>query len=172
MKVSTKHSQFSIRNSQLFEQGFTLLEVMVASLLLAMLVTILTMIFNQSSIAWTTGAASVAGLGDTREQMAIVGLKADNILDPQTGRQVISVWNPDGPGLNVEHRTVDRRGQNDVSGALPQMRDPYPSSATLPVTGGNTVGKNAYVVGVTSNGPDRKPNTWDDITTMPEEGMN
>ena len=32
-------------------RGFTLLEVLVASALLAMLVSILTMIFNQSSIA-------------------------------------------------------------------------------------------------------------------------
>ena len=35
--------------------GFTLLEVMVASLLLGLLVTALTMVFNQSSIAWRVG---------------------------------------------------------------------------------------------------------------------
>ena len=40
--------------------GFTLVEVLVASLLLGMLVVILTMVFNQSSIAWRTGKASVA----------------------------------------------------------------------------------------------------------------
>ena len=35
------------------ESGFTLLEVLVASMLLAMLITILTMVFNSSSIAWS-----------------------------------------------------------------------------------------------------------------------
>ena len=46
------------------KKGFTLLEVLVASLLMGMLVTILTMIFNQSSIAWRTGRASVADLAE------------------------------------------------------------------------------------------------------------
>ena len=169
MEESTANSKFEIRNSIIdFKQGFTLLEVMVASLLLAMLVTILTMIFNQSSIAWTTGTASVAGLGRTREKMAIVGLKADNVLDPQNGRQVISIWNPNGAGLNTEHRTVDRRGGDNVPGSLPQMRDPY-QGEYLSVGGGSTDGKDTYIVGVTSDGPDRTPNTWDDITTLPEE---
>ena len=63
-------------------KGFTLLEVMVASLLLAMLVTILTMIFNQSSIAWTTGTASVAGLGDVRRDMSKVGLVPSDLKGP------------------------------------------------------------------------------------------
>ena len=42
-------------------RGFTILELLVAALLLGMLVTVLTMIVNQSSIAWRTG---VAGLLD------------------------------------------------------------------------------------------------------------
>ena len=45
-------------------RGFTILELLVASLLLGMLVTILTMIFNQSSIAWRTGVAGVADLDE------------------------------------------------------------------------------------------------------------
>ena len=152
------------------KRGFTLLEVMVASMLLAMLVTILTMIFNQSSIAWTTGVASVNGLGNVRTKMAIVGLKADNILDPVNGRQVISVWNQSGGSavLNTQGRTVDKKGREYVSGSLPQMLDPAPSD-TLSVGGGSASGRDSYIVGVTSDGPDRTPNTWDDISTMPEE---
>jgi len=149
-------------------RGFTLLEVMVASMLLAMLVTILTMIFNQSSIAWTTGVASIQGLGNARRDMAIIGLKADNILDPMTGREVISVWNPSGSGLNPDGRTVDRNGRQYVSGSLPQMLDPAPNDK-LTVSGGSTQGRGSYIVGVTSDGPDRIPETWDDITTLPEE---
>ena len=42
--------------------GFTLLEVLVASVLMGMLVTILTVIFNQSAIAWRTGKAGVADM--------------------------------------------------------------------------------------------------------------
>ncbi len=147
-------------------RGFTLLEIMVASLLLALLVTILTMIFNQSSIAWTTGTASVAGLGDVRRDMAIVGLKADNMIDPMRHLQVVSVWNEDGNGLrtDTQGRTVDDKGLTS-----PQMRDPY-STETIPVGSGATDGKDTYIVGVTSDGPDMKPETWDDITTMPEEG--
>ena len=41
------------------KRGFTILEMLVASLLLGMMVTVLTMIFNQSSIAWRTGIAGV-----------------------------------------------------------------------------------------------------------------
>ena len=149
-------------------RGFTLLEVMVASMLLAMLVTILTMIFNQSSIAWTTGVASIQGLGNARRDMAIIGLRADNVLDPQLGRQVISVWNPEGKGLNTTGRAVDKNGRQYVSGSLPQMRDPAPND-TLTVSGGSTQGRNSFIVGVTSDGPDRTPETWDDITTLPEE---
>ena len=50
--------------------GFTLLEVLVASVLMGMLVTILTMIFNQSAIAWRTGKAGVADMTDTERQLS------------------------------------------------------------------------------------------------------
>ena len=53
------------------KKGFTILELLVASLLLGMLVTILTMIFNQSSIAWRTGTAVVEDLGDVRESARV-----------------------------------------------------------------------------------------------------
>ena len=44
------------------KKGFTIIELLVASLLLGLLVTILTMVFNQSSIAWRIGTAGVSDL--------------------------------------------------------------------------------------------------------------
>ena len=52
------------------QRGFTLIEVLVASLLLGMLVVILTMVFNQSSIAWRTGKASVAEMDGMRRLLS------------------------------------------------------------------------------------------------------
>lgn len=169
------------------KKGFTLLELMVASLLLAMLVTILTMIFNQSSIAWTTGTASVVGLGNVRRDMSAIGMSSDNALETEgslAGLQVVTLWDPDGNGIRTDTsgRAVDKNGLTQI-----QMRDPYPGGTIQPGTsgGGSGVpganegenqsdggGKATYVVGVTSWGPDRKTggdHTWDDITTMPEE---
>ena len=74
----------------------------------------------------------------------------------------------DGKGLNPNGRTVDLNGRKNVSGSLPQMRDPAPSEM-LSVGSSTHQGRDSYVVGVSSDGPDRQPNTWDDITTMPEE---
>ena len=92
------------------KRAFTLVEVLVATMLLAMLVTILTMIFNQSSIAWTTGVASVTALGDMREDMAVYAAESENALlsdDGQTVLRVTSIWDESGDGLRQdEGRTL------------------------------------------------------------------
>ena len=62
------------------ESGFTLLEILVASLLLAMLITILTMVFNSSSIAWSTGKASVAEMDKVRNNMSAASQVTDNAM--------------------------------------------------------------------------------------------
>ena len=66
--------------------GFTLIEMLVASLLLGMLVTILTMVFNSSSIAWRTGKAGVSQLSLMRRQLSLAGdqsiLKCTGWLTP------------------------------------------------------------------------------------------
>ena len=56
-----------------------------------------------------------------------------------------------------------------VSG-FPAMRDPL-GSATLSFGGGRAKGGDTYVVGVASNGPDGIPETWDDISTFPEDQL-
>ncbi|MBP5791627.1 MAG: prepilin-type N-terminal cleavage/methylation domain-containing protein [Kiritimatiellae bacterium] len=61
------------------KRGFTILELLVASMLLGMLMTILTMIFSQSSIAWRTGEKSVASLDQVRNNMAMLQYESDNL---------------------------------------------------------------------------------------------
>ena len=61
-------------------RGFTLIEVLVASLLLSMLVVILTMVFNQSSIAWRTGKANVAEMDEMRRRLSQIQRQADDVL--------------------------------------------------------------------------------------------
>lgn len=60
--------------------GFTVLELLVASLLLSMLVAILTMVFNQSSIAWTTCLASEAELSGVRVKLSAIHDISDDLL--------------------------------------------------------------------------------------------
>ena len=153
-------------------QAFTLIEIMVATMLLAMLVTILTMIFNQSSIAWTTGVASVTALSDTREEMSVRAIEAEDAIlsdDGNTVLRVASVWADNGSGLRAEGRTL----RNDFERNIPQsnLRDPM-NDNTITISGGNVAQHESYLVGVHSYGPDGKTggdNSWDDISTMPEE---
>ena len=155
-------------------RGFTLLEVLVASALLAMLVSILTMIFNQSSIAWSTGTAAVAGLGDVRQSVALYRNEAENtILSDGAGNArpllVTSVWADDGSGLRDSPRTLTSEfvtTEPDVA----DLADPGANSAGVEtVSGADARGRQTYIVGVTSWGPDGEPGTWDDISTLPEE---
>ena len=160
-------------------RGFTLLEMLVASSLLAMLVTILTMLFSQSSIAWSTGTASVAGMSDVRKAISTYQIEAENAImnDESTpvALQVTSIWADDGSGLktgNDARRTLSKRG--DSWKKRPQamdVADPATGNAgEVPsISSSGSAGRDTYIVGVTSWGPDGKQGTWDDITTMPEE---
>ena len=155
-------------------RGFTLIELMVASLLMAMLLTILTMIFNQSSIAWSTATAGEVALGDVRRDISDNAYLSDNLLEDRgslQGLQVVPLWNPTPGGSDMlrtdtSGRAVDRNG---LQGAGVDMRDPRADSQTISLGGGTPKGQDTYVVGVTSNGPDGEPETWDDITTNPQD---
>lgn len=141
--------------------GFTLLELLVASLLLGLLVMTLTSIFQQNSIAWRTGTAGVAKLGQSRQRMAKIQAYAENALNEQ-GLRVVSAWTTDGA---LRPRGVSRDGQaEDV-----KIEDPAPSGGEIAVSGTSGLSKDSFVIGVKSAGPDRVWNTWDDITTWPEE---
>lgn len=159
--------------------GFTLLEMLVASSLLAMLVTILTMLFSQSSIAWSTGTAAVSGMSDVRKAISGYQLEAENAImnDEATPvpLKVTSIWADDGTGLKTgsdAKRTLSKRSESWLKKPTEtDLADPLTSNAgDVPsITGNSSAGRDTYIVGVTSWGPDGKPGTWDDITTMPEE---
>lgn len=157
----------------MIRRGFTLLEILVATMLLAMLVTILTMIFNQSSIAWTIGLANVTGLGTTREEMAIYADEAEHAIISDDGAdllKVVSVFDEKGSGLRKgTARTLVRSSESGRFDRDSLKDDTSAAGKSYPVTGGNADGRDSYLVGVTSFGPDGERGTWDDISTMPEE---
>lgn len=160
------------------KKGFTLLEVLVASVLMGMLVTILTVIFNQSAIAWRTGKAGVSDMTQTERTLSRIHAMADNVL-PYTGGEnycVVSPWNDsrsdNSAQLNmrgvVKASNVGKK-LDTVSGAF------YASDAGKSYwkrTGlGNPKlsGGSAFIVGVRSAGPDRRFDTEDDISSWPDE---
>ena len=174
--------------------GFTILELLVASLLLSMLVTMLTMMFNQSSIAWRTGVSGVNELEETREQLGgyhdvlddvLPGLAQNNVqggssdnrnLDYRTV-SVFRNWNGSGqlsksvPSQQCSGRLFDRINWGDAN--LSQVsigsaqKGQVISNLKQPTTG---TSRGGYIVGVRSAGPDRKMDTEDDnINTFPED---
>ena len=161
------------------KKGFTIIELLVASLLLGMLVTILTMVFNQSSIAWRTGAAGVADMDDIRDNIAELRDEADNafVWNNEVYRHV-GLWDKDG---NLRDRACDAPGSktmNEVGCRALILRSKM--SATGEVTPndfrpvnvgqtGSTKNSRTYTVNVKSAGPDKTFDTYDDIWSWPDE---
>ena len=154
-----------------------------------MIVTILTMIFNQSSIAWRTGVGNVVNLNQSRRALGMFHDIRDDIL-PGLGQPNVSVGAADNRQLL--YRTVslwDENARNQLR--TPSQRafnkdisikwgnawkfgidDAKTASANDPLSGSddaNPNGRNGFSVGVRSLGPDGKPDTPDDINTWPEE---
>lgn len=160
-------------------KGFTIIELLVASLLLGMLVTILTMVFNQSSIAWRTGAAGVADMDDIRDNIAELRDEADNafVWDNQVYRHV-GLWDKDG---NLRDRACDAPGSKTMNEAGCQaliLRSKMPATGEVtpndfrPVNvgqTGRTGSARTYTVNVKSAGPDREFDTYDDIWSWPDD---
>ena len=158
-------------------KAFSLVELLVASLLLGMLVTILTMIFNQSSIAWRTGTAGVAKLQDTRKQLGTFHDVRDDALPGLTEGKA------SGKSRGVAYRTVslfqprsnklrtDRAYDRIQWGTAPQIGNAGDTqqARTYDLSGGQTVGGTTYTVGVRSAGPNGEFGDEDDITTWPDE---
>ncbi len=161
------------------KRGFTLLEMLVASLLLGMLVSLLTTMFSQSSIAWAAGVATVADMDRTRQDIAAVQAASDVLLDKE-GDVVRSVFQDmTTRQFSRNGRAVERMDSGNSKVSEVKSRFDTPSSwAPIGVNSVGGVGEtgrvgmgdgNAYVVGVTSLGPDGKKDTWDDITTWPTD---
>ncbi len=158
------------------KKGFTLIEMLVASLLMGILITILTMVFNSSSMAWRTGKASVADLDSRRIGMSKLQHQAENALprlkrdgqETATGYYVTGAWSPTSS-------TLRKRSVGNLSDekpiTLPANVWTHPAAANVSVTGSASSGGGAstYKVGVKSAGPDGLWDTSDDITTLPEK---
>ena len=153
------------------KKGFTILELLVASLLLGMLVTILTMIFNQSSIAWRTGIAGVADLEEVRENIAAVRDEADSLyVWNNTMHRILPPWDDAGEvrdrAISVDSESSDDprylKGVNDQT----KQRD----LTVVSVGSGSSAGSiKTYTVNVMSAGPDKEFDTWDDIWSFPDD---
>ena len=153
--------------------GFTLLEVFVASVLMGMLVTILTMIFNQSAIAWRTGKAGIADLTEAERDMARIQALADNALPVAGGQRycIVSPWKVAEEGestvqyndrnvmpidrLNLGLPNIDLKQNNNWIYNLKDATD--------------VIGGKSFIVGVRSAGKDKVFDTEDDISSWPEK---
>ena len=170
------------------KRGFTIIEVLVASLLLGMLVSILTMMFNQSSIAWRTGVAGLMDMDEVRDNIAAVRDEAD-CLYIWNGKfyRTVSIWKE--KSWNSREPFKNRAiGVDDISGQLleyEKMQDGYlvnngglpnPVNDKLDISkigqvsvkaaGSQTPNRN-WIVNVQSSGPNRKYRDYDDIKSNP-----
>ena len=159
------------------KRGFTIIELLVASMLLGMLMMILTMLFNQSSISWRTGAAGVADLDDVRNNVAEVRDEADNayIWNDEVHR-LLGLWNERG---GLRKRAWDAGDENQSANKANYLKargggfnDNAKLSSFKIITVGSGDGGGGfktYTVNVKSAGPDREFGTWDDIWSFPDE---
>ena len=158
-------------------RGFTILELLVASLLLGMLVTILTMIFNQSSIAWRTGVAGVSDLDLVRDNMAELRDEADNIYVWQNSpHRLLSLWDDTD---TLRTRAIDADGgkyQQNETAQLLKSKCKFTDDMKLDKiqiikldSDAKPVAVDTYIVNVKSAGPDREFGTWDDIWSFPDD---
>ena len=176
----------------MMRKGFTLLELLVASLLFGMMMTILTMIFNQSAIAWRTGIAGISDLDEVRERVGRVRNEADNVYiwkenNPRVA-SIVSIWRSDAGSqtgaAKLRGRAVDFNNLEDVSqgekidtllGCVSGTSNERQASqiVTQPsVTcgqGQDGGGDITYVINVKCAGPDREFGTYDDIWSYPDD---
>ena len=162
------------------KKGFTILELMVASLLLGMLMTILTMIFNQSSIAWRTGVAGVADLDDVRDNVAEVREEADNayIWNDKVHR-ILGLWDDDGqlrtrawdaPGSSEEGKENAKAAYLQARGGNFRNNSKLSDFKIISVDRGDPVPPiTTDTINVKSAGPDQEFDTWDDIWSFPDD---
>jgi len=165
--------------------GFTIIELLVASLLLGLLVTILTMVFNQSSIAWRTGIAGTVNMDAVRENIAELREEADNafIYDKKLYR-LTGLWDKNGdlrdracdaPGSTDEEDNKailiggsSRSGDGKWIDSLSNLEPDGFKAAQIGSSSSATSVKN-YTVNVKSAGPNKKFDDYDDIWSFPDE---
>jgi len=156
------------------KRGFTIIELLVASLLLGLLLTILTMIFNQSSIAWRTGLEGVTDLNEVRAKAAAVRDQADSVYVWNDKLYVLqSLWDKDG---NLRARAIGEMNAAFLSRSdVEKGTQESPSVNIGSDSSGDSSGAtsfNTYSVNVESAGPDRNyEETWDNIWSNPVDAL-
>ena len=146
-------------------RGFTLIELLVACLLLSMLITALTMVFNQSSIAWRIGVAGVVNLNETRSDLGKKHDNYDNILPGLVTKEdmqyrAVSLW--DNGALRTDRAFAAAQEQVSYEDAKQGKKQNVRDAGS-----GGT--KSMFTIGVRSRGPDGNPGNADDLTTYPED---
>jgi len=174
------------------KKGFTILELLVASLLLGMLMTVLTMVFNQSSISWRVGKASISDLDDVSDGVSAVHDVADNLYvwdgksylltsiweekersEGQTLKQTRPLASEGGGKLLAN---VNDEGKNsfvmmfrNVDAGVRQRTSPGMWGSEPVGTGVRGDPEKLYTVNVKSAGPNKKFDDYDDIWSFPDE---
>ncbi len=163
------------------KRGFTILELLVATLLLGVLVTILTMIFNQSSASWRIGMASVSDMDDIRDNMAELREEADNaFLYQGTFYRTVGLWNDNG---NLRNRACDASGSSadsedngrfhaNLLNARATNKEDFKPRNIQPISVGDvssTTRFHAYTVNVMSGGPNNNLDDWQAIWSYPDD---
>lgn len=160
-------------------KGFSLIELMVACLLLGMLVSALTMLFNSSSVAWRTGVAGVAELKDVREELGTLHNIMDDLLPglgqkgvEEDGRsldyRIVSVWDPNAENQLRSDRAFTSSFSWGKASKISIGDAKLGTKITLKASNSGAA-SDLFSVGVRSAGPDRQFGTEDDITTWPGE---
>ena len=152
------------------KRGFTIIELLVASLLLGLLMTILTMIFNQSSIAWRTGMAGISDLDEVRAKTAMVRDQADSAyVWNGTIYGLQSLWN-ENDALNT--RAIATMGKKAYFSVSDAEEGANKSPSVNVGSGSSGESFNTYLVNVESAGPDRNyEETWDNIWSNPVDAI-
>ena len=180
-KKAESHSTLFPLPSSLSHQGFTIIELLVASLLLGMLVTILTMIFNQSSIAWRIGVAATSNMDDVRDNIAALREEADNafVYNNEIYRTV-GLWKNDGSGLRdravgVQGSTVfseigaEAKFLKNQANSFVLQRKPWNNNGMIGVDGADKRSNPNFTVNVMSKGPRNDENDWQAIYSQPDD---
>ena len=153
-------------------RGFTIIELLVASLLLGLLMTILTMIFNQSSIAWRTGMAGISDLDEVRAKTAMVRDQADSAyVWNGTIYGLQSLWDESDKSDKFNTRAIATMGNAYFS--VSDAEEGANKSPSVNVGSGSSGESfNTYLVNVESAGPDRNyEETWDNIWSNPVDAI-
>ena len=157
------------------KRGFTILELLVASLLLGMLVSVLTMLFNQSSISWRTGVASVESMSAVGYNIASLSDEADNVyiwndqvyhltgLWDENGQLRERAWDIDGANSELKYPLMEGEG-----GRLDNSTELNDFGVVSVGSGGGMSALKSYLINVKSAGPNKEFGDYDDIWSSPD----